>query len=224
MNPFSSIFETLREQVVSLQETHVFSASALNIARVGFSRGAFFFTGETSVDVPGWIAGAPIGAVVIGGSTASDGATQLSLAGTNVGNNLRVVRNLFTYEDNVDITRSIHHWQAGVWLQRMQSNDLMAQAQNGQATFSSVVGLLQGQVTNFTAVPTPTPLGWRSLEGAFYVQDTMKLTPNLELSLGFRDEFTNGWNEAHGRASNYDFVNGVNPYRSVCRQLRFQSE
>ena len=37
----------------------------------------------------------------------------------------------------------------------------------------------------------------------------MKLTPNLELSLGFRDEFTNGWNEAHGRASNYDFVNGV---------------
>ncbi len=119
VNPFSSIFETLREQVVSLQETHVFSASALNIARVGFSRGAFFFTGETSVDVPGWIAGAPIGAVVIGGSTASNGATQLSLAGTNVGNNLRVVRNLFTYEDNVDITRSIHHWQVGVWLQRM---------------------------------------------------------------------------------------------------------
>jgi len=209
VNPFSSIFEALREQVVSLQETHVFSASALNTARAGFSRGAYFFTGETSVDVPGWIDGAPIGAVVIGGSTASNGATQLSPAGTNVGNNLRVVRNVFTYEDNVDITRSIHHWQAGVWLQRMQSNDIMAQAQNGQATFGSIAGLLQGQVTNFTAVPTPTPLGWRSLEGAFYVQDTMKLTPNLELSLGFRDEFTNGWNEVHGRASNYDFINGV---------------
>jgi len=27
--------------------------------------------------------------------------------------------------------------------------------------------------------------------------------------LGFRGEFTNGWNEAHGRASNYTFVNGV---------------
>ena len=29
------------------------------------------------------------------------------------------------------------------------------------------------------------------------------------MSLGFRDEFTTGWNEAHGRAANYTFNNGV---------------
>ena len=29
------------------------------------------------------------------------------------------------------------------------------------------------------------------------------------MSLGFRDEFTTGWNEAHGRAANYTFSNGV---------------
>ena len=29
------------------------------------------------------------------------------------------------------------------------------------------------------------------------------------MSLGFRDEFNTGWNEAHGRASTYTFTNGV---------------
>ena len=55
-----------------------------------------------------------------------------------------------------------------------------------------------------------TPLGWRSLEGAFFAEDTIKLKPSLELRIGFRGESTNGWNEAHGRASNYVFnSNGV---------------
>jgi hypothetical protein len=35
------------------------------------------------------------------------------------------------------------------------------------------------------------------------------VTPNLTLSLGFRGESSTGWNEAHGRAANYTFPNGV---------------
>jgi hypothetical protein len=53
-------------------------------------------------------------------------------------------------------------------------------------------------------------LGWRSLEGAFFLQDEIRLHPRLTLSLGFRDEFTNGWNEVSGRASNFVFgPNGI---------------
>ena len=59
-------------------------------------------------------------------------------------------------------------------------------------------------------MPTPTPLGWRSLEGAGYAQDTLKPWKNLEILIGFRFESTNGWKEAHGRAANYLFdANGV---------------
>src|SRR5258708_14487271 len=48
------------------------------------------------------------------------------------------------------------------------------------------------------------------MEGAFYVEDAIKVRPSLELRIGFRGESTNGWNEAHGRASNYAFdSNGV---------------
>jgi len=65
-------------------------------------------------------------------------------------------------------------------------------------------------VSTFTVAPVATPLGWRSLEGAVFAQDALKLTPNFELRIGFRGEFTNGWNESRGRASNYVFdSNGV---------------
>ncbi|HYK17441.1 MAG TPA: carboxypeptidase regulatory-like domain-containing protein, partial [Bryobacteraceae bacterium] len=76
-------------------------------------------------------------------------------------------------------------------------------------TFTSVQTLLQGVTSSLLFDPTPTPLGWRSWFGAWYVEDVMRLSPSLTLSLGYRQEFTNGWNEAHGRAANYTYPGGV---------------
>ena len=208
-NPLSLAIEQLREQVLSLEEQHVFSPAILNTARVGFSRASFFFTGETPVDVPGWVAGAPIGAVVVGGGTALNAASQIGPAGTNAGSNLSAVRNLFTYDDHVVFTHGAHQIEIGGWLQQIQANDNLAQDQYGQASFSSLSNLLNGTIGTFTVVPTPTPLSWRSVEGAGFVQDAIKLRKNLDLRVGFRFESTNGWNEAHDRASNYVFSNGV---------------
>src|SRR5215831_7695299 len=53
-NPLSLIYEALREQVASLQETHIFSPTMLNTARIGFSRGGYDFTGSTPAHIPGW--------------------------------------------------------------------------------------------------------------------------------------------------------------------------
>jgi hypothetical protein len=210
INPLSRVVENLREQVVSLQEQHVFSPRLLNTARIGLSRASYFFTGQTPVDIPGWVGLNPVGAVVIGGSTASNGASQISQAGTNVGANLNTARNLFTYEDHVGIAHGIHQFEAGVWIQRIQANDNLAQYQWGQASFGSLTAFLQGAISTFTVIPSPTALEWRSVEGAGFVQDSIKLRPNLMLRIGFRFESTNGWNEAHGRASNYGFdSNGV---------------
>ena len=74
-NPLSLIDESLREQVLSVQEQHVFSPALLNTARFGYSRASYFFTGYSPVSIPGWVAGQPIGAIVISGSTASNGAS-----------------------------------------------------------------------------------------------------------------------------------------------------
>lgn len=209
VNPLSLVSESLREQVVSVQEQHVFSPSLLNTFRAGFSRANYFFTGSTPVDLPGWVAGDPIGAVVVGGGTALNGASQISGAGTNAGSNLAAARNLFTYDDHIGWSHGIHQIEAGVWIQRLQANDSLAQDQYGQASFGSLTSFLEGTVSTFTVVPSPTPLGWRQIEAAGFIQDGIKLRRNLELRIGFRFESTNGWNEAYGRASNYLFTNGV---------------
>ena len=209
-DPLSTVAEGLREQVASLQEQHVFSPSILNTARVGFSRGSYFFTSDAAGNLPGWVSGAPIGAVVIGGGTALNAQSSITAAGTNAGSNLRSVRNLFTYDDHVGIFRGIHQFEAGIWVQRMQANDLLAQDQWGQASFGSLTSFLQGTIATFTVVPSPTLLGWRSVEFAGFVQDVIKPRNNLNIRIGFRFESTNGWNEVDGRAANYLFdANGV---------------
>jgi hypothetical protein len=214
LDPFSSDILTLRAQVFSLDETHVFSSSLLNTARFGFSRGGYFFTGEPTpntpaASVPGFLTGHPVGAVVVGGSAASNPQAQLGLAGSNNGSNLFIHRNLFTGEDHVTVTRGRHQLRFGAWFQRFQSNETIALSQFGQATFASLTTFLQGTIGSFLFDPAPTEMNWRSLFGAFYAEDVIRLTPRLTLSVGFRDEFSTGWSEAHGRASNYTFTNGI---------------
>jgi hypothetical protein len=212
-NPLALIDETLREQVLSVQEQHVFSARLLNTARAGFSRASFYFLGSSTplgnANVPGWVEGKPVGAIVIAGSTASNGSSQVTGAGANVGSNNATTRNLFTFDDHIFYTRGRHQMEAGGWLQRLQSNDNLAQNQYGQASFTTLQTFMTGTVATFTVVPAPTELGWRSWMGAGYLEDTMKVTPRLELRAGIRFESTNGFNEVQGRASNYGFTNGV---------------
>jgi hypothetical protein len=205
-NPLTFADISLREQVLSMSETHIFSPRVLNKVTFGFSRGAFYFNTGTAVELPGWIhAGQPVGAVVVGGGTTLNGASQITNGGTNAGSNLSAVRNLFTVTDQVTVTHGNHIFNFGAWLQRIQANDNLVQDQYGQISFTNLQTFLQGKVSTYTYAPAFTPLGWRSLEGAVYAEDTIRLKPSFELRVGFRGEFTNGWNEANGRASNYLF-------------------
>lgn len=214
LDPFSSDIVTLREQVLSFEEAHVFSPALVNVARFGFSRAGYFFTGQPTpgtpaANVPGFLLEHPVGAVVVGGSTASNPQAQLGLAGSNNGSKLTIARNLFTFEDHVTLTRGRHQVDFGAWFQRFQSNETIALSQFGQATFTSLQTFLKGTISSFLFDPAPTEMNWRSLFGAWFVQDTVRVRPRLTITLGLRHEFTTGWNEAHGRAANYTFADGV---------------
>ncbi len=210
VNPLSLVDVALQNQVASLSESHIFTPTVVNKLTAGYSRASFFFTGSTPVDIPGFVQGRPIGTVSIGGSTAINSASQISNAGTNASSNLRSSRNLFQLSDQVGITHGIHTFSAGFWLQQLQSNDNLANTQYGQAVFTNLQSFLQGTVATFTVIPSPTALSFRQLEGAYYAEDTIRVRPNLEVRIGFRGEFTNGWNESHNRSSNWLFdSNGV---------------
>jgi hypothetical protein len=210
-NPVSFVNVSLREQVASFSETHIFSPSVVNSATFGFSRGDFYFNSGTTVALPGWIhSNQPVGALVVGGGTTLNGASQISNGGTNAGSNLTAVRNLFSGSELLSLTHGKHLLSFGAWVQRVQANDALLQDQYGQASFSNLQTFLQGKVSTYTYAPNYTPLGWRSLESAIYAEDTIHLNSSLEVRIGFRAEFTNGWNEVNGRASNYTFdKNGV---------------
>src|SRR5260370_33081274 len=133
---------------------------------------------------PGWRAAKRTGAIVIARSTASNGASQLTGAGANVGSNNTTARNLFTFDAHIFYTHGRHQIEAGGWAQRIQSNDNLAQNQCGQASFSTLATFLQGTVATFSVVPAPTELGWRSTEYAGYPENTIQLTPRHELPAG----------------------------------------
>ena len=212
-DPYSLVNERLREQVASVQEQHIFSPALLNTGRVGFSRASFGFFGSVPASVqaatPTFVAGKPTGAVVIAGSTASNGASLITTAGANVGSNNLTTRNLFTFDDHIFYTRGKHQIEAGGWLQLLESNDNLAQDQYGQASFATLQSFLQGQIKTFTVAPSPTEIGWRSTFVSGYLEDTIKVRPNLEVRAGIRTESTDGWNASHGRAAVYGYTNGI---------------
>jgi hypothetical protein len=196
----------LRAQVASLHETHIFSPTLLNSFTAGFSRSAFSFDSFAFTPISpslDFVTGAGPGGIVIGGGTTTTGIATITAAGPNNAAGVSNARNLFTLSDSVQIVKGIHQLSAGVWLQRVRDNEDTASRRIGLANFASLTTFLQGTTTTFQVLPNPSPLGWRSWFGAWFVEDVIKLRSNLTLRAGLRHEFTNGWNEADGRASNY---------------------
>jgi hypothetical protein len=211
-NPLQQTISILRAHVFSLQETHVFSSSALNTARFGFSRAKWHLNGSPAVDIAGlsFVPGQAIGSLSIGSSGLGN---QGSFAGAGSLGSQQVevvARNLFTYTDDVQLTKGRHLLSFGAWVQRVQSNDDAADQRNGIASFVDLQHLMQGQANQVTATLNPTEIGWRQSAGAWYVQDAMKLRSNLTLTLGLRHEMNNGWNSPAALASNFAFgPNGI---------------
>src|SRR5437660_6791161 len=81
--------------------------------------------------------------------------------------------------------------------------------------YSHMLGFLQDKQNQAILTRNAPRLVYRSLEAAWYVQDEIKLRPNLTVRLGLRDEMTNGWNEVVGRCTNYfydsNFIIETNP-------------
>ncbi len=196
----------LRAQVASLHETHLFSPRVLNSFTAGFSRAAFDYASypytplSPSLD---FVSGAGLGSIAISAGTVTSTIGAITSAGTNAAAGVVNRRNLFTFTDGVQIVKGIHQLSAGVWFQRVRDNENSASTRLGAATFASLTTFLQGNVSTFSVLPNPTALGWRSWFGAWYFEDVIKLRPNLTLRAGIRHEFTDGWNEASGRAANY---------------------
>ena len=201
-----------RSQMITLQQTHIFSPTVLNIATAGFLRGHSNQGRVPNPPLPAslsFIQGVTPGTITIGGTGSTRGAAAVTTTpGQNTSAN---ARNSFTWADDVHLIRGKHSFSAGMWIQRIRANLFGSGAGTaGQVTYPDLLSFLQDRPTQFVGVSIQTLMGFRTTEAAWYVQDEIKLKPNLTFRMGLRDEMTSGWNEATGRCSNYIFdSNGV---------------
>ena len=208
--PLQQTLGALRSQIVSVEETHTFSPSFLNTFRAGFSRAKWLLNAAPTLNDSqlSFVAGQPIGDINIG----AIGNGQLGAvagAGSNGSQEYEnIARNLGTITDSVSIVKGIHRLEFGGWFQLVQSNDNAADQRYGVATFSDLQHFMLGEASSVVATLNPISIAWRQKAGAWYAQDTLKLSPRLTVTLGVRDEFNNGWNSPQGMAGN--FVPGSN--------------
>ena len=151
---------TLREQVATVEETHLFSRDSVEHGAARLLAGRLLLhrradAGHTGRKPPWVDFRAPHPALsVVGGNAGSNPAAQLGLAGSNNGSNLPIARNLFHVEDRVSKTVGRHQITAGLWVQQLRSNETIALSQFGQATFTSLLTFpARARLRLFSSIP-----------------------------------------------------------------------
>ena len=189
LNVISSLF-SLRE-MIGVEETHIFSPTLVNTARVGYSRshginggivGAINpIAGDTTLgDRPG--IPAPIITISGGGitPTASVGSASQNLLASNS----------FQFYDDAFWTKGNHSLKFGVSVERIQFNASTLQRPNGQFTFQDLGQFLQDIPFKVQELEPGNAyeVGSRQTALGFYAQDDWKVKPNLSVTIGLRYE------------------------------------
>jgi len=184
---------------VTLEEKHIFSPNLINTFRVGFQRTTWSQANPVDDPCGGSCGGDPLnigardgegfGQLVV--STLSDMGSYL------VGKN---VTNMYSYADDIFLTRGNHSIKMGTSFTRYQNNDAFDGWGSGRYTFGSLEDFLGANPNEWRGKLN----GASSLRGArewvigFYLQDDIKLRSNFTLNLGVRYEFITEPSEVNG--------------------------
>jgi hypothetical protein len=193
-----------KRSMISLEETHIFSATFVNTGRIGFSRSVGQqnipvsalnpLAGETSLGVGGGAYAPTINPVP--GFTPIQGGLGQSSPGTNTDNS-------YQGYDDAFLTRGVHTFKFGFAVERIQQNATRSSTQpGGRFTFGSLTGFYLNQPTSFLVSAQNSvfgkAVGIRQTAFGAYIADDWRIRPNLTLNLGLRYEPVTLPTEAHG--------------------------
>lgn len=225
-------YEVLRNQELSVTETHLFSSRLLNEARFGYTRlredlfsllnGHDYSSqfGLGNIAVPGFPATDAFPYIFLGTGYISGGSTYkpfLELDGN------------YQMADNVTLSSvGRHELKFGADFRLLNSNPNFSLFPTGFQYYGSYGFSVTSNAFNafypgymfdggvdladlVVGIPESVDIGLqltkphtKSWEMHYYVQDTFKATPKLTLTAGVRYEFQAPWVEAANGASNYD--------------------
>ena len=221
INYFSPVNSRITANNAVISETHIFSPTVINEAKLGFNRNWILrsnlrtntdFNPE-SIGLTGIRAGLPpndrplnsletgfVPMAIVGYLTAGDGDL---LPDFNVSETWQLV-------DSVTWTRGVHTFKSGIDFRRLRMDRAGANVPRGQFTFNgeitgnSIADFLIGYAGQSQSPEGILPVQFRQQTYAWYVQDDWKASRKLTLSLGLR----------------YDYVGAVVEKNGIQRALR----
>ena len=189
-----------RFQYVTLEETHIFSPTLLNTFRFAFNRS------RPSLDTVSEGFGDEFNLMGLPERQSSrmevSGLVQF---GADPFLPRSTLLNTFQISEKLTYTRGSHSINVGVDYQRYQMNGFSASRKHGRLRWRSLENFLRGSPARdwqYLVPGTGEMKGWRQNEWALYIQDDMKLRPNLSLNLGVRWGFVTSPTEVGGRVAN----------------------
>jgi hypothetical protein len=203
---------------IALEETHTFSSSFVNAARVGYNRNHVVNL-FTPTAVGG--AGAPAASTALGaiaGQTAPTltvhGGISDFLGGTNSASHYLHTWNSYQYYDDAFWTRGAHTIKFGGGVERMLYNEHTFQNPGGRYQFDDYTHFLEGMPKSYEAGLlnlVNEPREFRQTLFSLYVQDDWKMKSNLTLNIGVRYEPTTVLKDGQGRITNLATITATSP-------------
>lgn len=194
-------FLQARNQYLTLGETHIISANAVNTLRFGYNRSRIFGDDLDTVSIPQDLVFTPT-APSLGFFRQLGGLSPLS---DRVLTPRFLVLNSFDFSEQLAYTRGAHNMSFGLSARRMQLNAVSTNAPYGGFIFGSYNSFLTAKPLLFAAPLTGQDDAYRGIRNTlfgFYVQDDWKVRSNLTLNLGLRYEFLTGPDEVNGKLAN----------------------
>jgi hypothetical protein len=217
---------TTSRTTIALEETHTFSSSIVNAARVGFNR-----DNVKNTFTPAAVGGpsAPAASTALGGIIGQT-APRLSvgngidfLGGTNSGSYYLHVWNSYQYGDDAFWTHGAHTIKFGGGVERMDYNEHTFQNPGGRYVFNNSGALsslshaaqfLEGLPSHYEAGLlnlVDNPREFRQTTFGLYVQDDWKYKSNLTFNIGLRYEPTTVLKDAQGRITDLATISDTTP-------------
>jgi hypothetical protein len=198
-------------QIATLEETHIFSPSLVNSARIGYSRDSVLNNVGTTAINP--LAKDPSLASVPGQFASEVFASGLTtFTGGPKANPGQFFWNSFQGYDDAFWTHGTHSLKFGAAVERMQLNIYRLSSASGNFSFGTLSDFLLNRPKRFTAGVANTGRGFRQTLLGLYTQDDWRARPNLTLNLGLRWEMTTVPTEAQGKLATLIHISDPTPH------------